>query len=149
MSRFAQKLVGMNRVRDAGGRLSQKPRGIGTKPQRASRGYAVKAAERPVMRQSLRSDMYGVLREDDKGPFLRPKPRKLVSVPTQFDTVAEYCATLAHNLLAEFWCVYKEGRGAVLEGVAQTGGIRLTGAVEKSEANIELALNFKIDFNFL
>ena len=132
MSRFAQKLVGVNRVRDAGGRLSQKPRGIGTRPQRASKGYAVRPAERPAMKQSLRSDMYSVLREDEKGPFLRPKPRRLVSVPTQFDSVSEYCATLAHNLLAEFWCVYKEGRGASLEGVAQTGGIRLTGAVEDS-----------------
>jgi len=55
---------------------------------------------------------------DDKDkPFLNPRERHLVNVPLEFDSVRHYCALIAHNMLAEFWHVYREGpRGPEFRG---------------------------------
>jgi len=55
---------------------------------------------------------------DDKDkPFLNPRERRLVHVPLEFDSVRHYCALIAHNMLAEFWHVYREGpRGPEFRG---------------------------------
>jgi len=46
---------------------------------------------------------------------LRPRPRRLLPVPLEFSSVGEWCSRMAHNLLAEFWHVYREGSaGATL-----------------------------------
>ena len=55
--------------------------------------------------------------EDKDKPFLHPKERRLVNVPLRFESVRHYCSLIAHNMLAEFWHVYREGpRGAELHG---------------------------------
>ncbi|KAK3273602.1 hypothetical protein CYMTET_18168 [Cymbomonas tetramitiformis] len=41
--------------------------------------------------------------------ILYPRERRLIPVPLEFGSKLEYCAVIAHNLLAEFWNVYKEG----------------------------------------
>lgn len=46
--------------------------------------------------------------------FLNPRPRKLQPVPLEFRTVGEWCSRMAHNLLAEFWHIYRESSSAPL-----------------------------------
>ena len=58
---------------------------------------------------------------DDKlQPFLHPKPRSLVAVPLEFRSAKHWAELIGHNLLAEFWQVYREskGRGVTMDGVA-------------------------------
>ena len=62
---------------------------------------------------------------DDKlQPFLHPKPRSLVAVPLEFRSAKHWAELIGHNLLAEFWQVYREskGRGVTMDGVAFEGG---------------------------
>lgn len=57
--------------------------------------------------------------EDKDKPFLNPRARSVVSVPLEFSSARQYCAVIAHNLLAEFWNVYREGgRGPEVRGTA-------------------------------
>eukprot|EP01046_Picozoa_sp_COSAG06_P051469 COSAG06_NODE_8398_length_2187_cov_2.305077_1_plen_155_part_00 len=49
---------------------------------------------------------------DGEAPFLNPRPRRLQPVPLEFGTVGEWCSHMAHNLLAEFWHIYREGSNA-------------------------------------
>ena len=46
---------------------------------------------------------------DNEAPFLKPRPRRLQPVPLEFGSVGEWCSRMAHNLLAEFWHIYREG----------------------------------------
>ncbi len=48
---------------------------------------------------------------DSEAPFLKPRPRRLQAVPLEFATVGEWCSRMAHNLLAEFWHIYREASG--------------------------------------
>ena len=57
--------------------------------------------------------------EDKDKPFLNPRVRSIVPVPLEFSSARQYCAVIAHNLLAEFWHVYREGgRGPEVRGTA-------------------------------
>lgn len=57
--------------------------------------------------------------EDKDKPFLNPRARSVVPVPLEFNSPRQYCAVIAHNLLAEFWNVYREGgRGPEVRGTA-------------------------------
>jgi hypothetical protein len=52
---------------------------------------------------------------------LRPRERRLEPVPLQFHDVQHWCSIIAHNLLSEFWHVYREGmegRGRRLNATA-------------------------------
>lgn len=51
---------------------------------------------------------------DSEAPFLKPRPRRLQAVPLEFGTVGEWCSRMAHNLLAEFWHLYREGSAGPL-----------------------------------
>jgi len=47
--------------------------------------------------------------EDGQAPFLRPRERRLVKVPTSFSSVQQWCEIVAHNLLAEFYHQFRQG----------------------------------------
>ncbi|KAJ1490723.1 P-loop containing nucleoside triphosphate hydrolase protein, partial [Baffinella frigidus] len=57
--------------------------------------------------------------------------RAIVPVPLQFNSVQQWCALIAHNLLAEFYHVYREGpRGASMRGIATEGGLMVEGMMQ-------------------
>jgi hypothetical protein len=93
------------RGRDSGGGRGPRPPPWAGK---LSGGPSRAAPSRHVMESAL---------EDKDRPFLNPRERKLVPVPLEFDSVRHYCALIAHNMLAEFWHVYREGpRGPEFRG---------------------------------
>lgn len=62
---------------------------------------------------------------DGEAPFLNPRPRRLQPVPLEFGTVGEWCSRMAHNLLAEFWHIYREGSSAPSLRARVLGGKQL------------------------
>jgi hypothetical protein len=67
--------------------------------------------------------------EDKEKPFLHPRQRAIIPVPLQFHSVQQYCALIAHNLLAEFYHVYREGpKGGGMRGMATGGALMVEGA---------------------
>jgi len=64
----------------------------------------------------------------------------LVPVPLQFPSVKSWAELLGHNLLAEFWEMYREskGRGATMDAVALDGGrVRLHASTSALEEGLQ------------
>lgn len=108
------------------------------------RGARTTASGTTLLRAPTGDMIFSVLNtsSDDKHkPFLYPKPRRLVSVPGFFTDVRQYCATLAHNLLAEFWCVFKEGGTSLSGTITASGCVSLATAAEESFLQNMLIVN--------
>ena len=71
--------------------------------------------------------------QDKDRPFISPQPRSLLPVPLEFSSVSQWCSLIAHNLLAEFWHVYREGR-------AGAGGGKCKSLRARPVSNSELML---------
>ena len=103
----------------AGGlRDSRNKCGLGTKSKSRGGGSCSRTSQEYTAAARGSSQIESALEDKDK-PFLSPRARSVVPVPLEFSSARQYCAVIAHNLLAEFWNVYREGgRGPEVRGSA-------------------------------
>lgn len=99
------------------GRRNSSPGGRGRTARGSSAGGG---GPRPdSSRMALAGSLAGISTAlgDKESPFLRPRPRRVQPVPLEFQSTTEWCSIMAHNLLAEFWHVFREGSsGSAMRG---------------------------------
>lgn len=102
------------KVMRGGKRGNRRNRGGGGRGRSSRRGTARQHSRRGSGRFAMAQAVVGApagmesALADTEVPFLKPRPRKLQAVPLEFSTVGEWCSRMAHNLLAEFWHIYRE-----------------------------------------